>query len=105
MSGTRRLGSNFVLASTLALLSYVPFQYLAKGSLCFCAVLFIFDPFPPVSRLAALAAVIVVGILGRIERTWRDGQFELEEEQENRSSERSTDAAQYSQTKDSKKKQ
>ena len=101
MSGTRRLGSNVVLASTLALLSYVPFQYLAKGSLCFCAALFILDPFPPISRLAALVAVIVVGILGRIERTWRDGQFELEDQ----TSEKSTDAKQHRPPRDLKKKQ
>mmetsp|Transcript_22416 Transcript_22416/g.21553 ORF Transcript_22416/g.21553 Transcript_22416/m.21553 type:complete len:91 (-) Transcript_22416:461-733(-) len=74
MSSTRRLGNNFVLASTLALLSYLPFEYLAKGSVCFSALLFILDPFPPVSRLLALAAVVVVGILGRIERKWREGQ-------------------------------
>ena len=69
-----RYGQSIVLSSVLALLSYVPFVVVAKTTLIFCGVVFVFDPFPPVSRLISLFGVITVGVLGRIERTWREGQ-------------------------------
>lgn len=53
-------GHNFLLASILALLSYVPFEWVAKGSLILCAFLFIVDPIPPISRLLALISLLVV---------------------------------------------
>lgn len=60
-----RLGVNLVLASLLSLLSYVPFEWVAKGSLLVCAFLFIVDPFPPQSRLISLVALAVVALLSR----------------------------------------
>ena len=53
-------GNNLVLASLLAILSYVPFEWVAKGSLIACAFLFIVDPFPPISRLLAIVSLFVV---------------------------------------------
>ena len=67
-SGGPRIGGNLVLASGLALLSYVPFEIVAKGSLLFCAVLFILDPIPPISRLLSLVSVMVVAVLTRWHR-------------------------------------
>ena len=69
-------GQSIILASILALLSYVPFEIVAKTTLIFCALIFVFDPIPPLSRLIALIGIAVVGLLGRIERTWREGQIE-----------------------------
>ena len=51
---------NLALASLLALLSYVPFAWVAKGSLLLCAFLFIVDPIPPTSRLLAIISLLVV---------------------------------------------
>lgn len=52
--------TNFLLASILALLSYVPFEWVAKGSLILSAFLFIVDPIPPLSRLLAIVSLLVV---------------------------------------------
>ena len=56
----RRTSNNLVLAALLALLSYVPFEYLAKFSLLVAAGLFIVDPLPPYTRLLALGLVLFV---------------------------------------------
>ena len=61
----QRLGPNLILASALAFLSYVPFEWVAKGSLVASALLFIIDPLPPISRLLALLTVALVGVLGK----------------------------------------
>lgn len=58
-------GRTIPLATGLALLSYVPFEYVAKGTLLLCALLFIVDPFPPLSRFIALLSLILVAILSR----------------------------------------
>ena len=52
--------NNIILASILAVLSYVPFEWVAKGSLILCAFLFIVDPIPPLSRLLAISSLLVV---------------------------------------------
>ena len=75
-----RHGQSIVLASILALLSYVPFEIVAKFSLLFCGVVFVFDPLPPFSRLISLIGVVVVGVLSRIERNWKKGQVDFESE-------------------------
>uniref|UniRef100_A0A7S2V2E4 Uncharacterized protein n=1 Tax=Fibrocapsa japonica TaxID=94617 RepID=A0A7S2V2E4_9STRA len=75
------MSRSLVLAATLAVLSYVPFEYIAKITLFICAALFIFDPIPPISRIVALICVVVVGVLAKIERKWREGQVD-ESEQE-----------------------
>jgi hypothetical protein len=64
-SGGHTLGSNLVLASVLAILSYVPFEFVAKVTLLLSAFLFIVDPFPPLSRIIALISLFIVSILSR----------------------------------------
>ena len=66
-----RAGQNIVLAAILALLSYVPFEVVAKLSLIVCVFLFVVDPFSPVSRLLSLVATIVVALLSRSYRHWK----------------------------------
>lgn len=79
MTATHRFGSNLVLASILALFSYVPFEYVAKITLLIAVALFIIDPIPPVSRLLALVITAAVLVLARMERIWRKGQEQQEE--------------------------
>jgi len=55
----RTVGSNFILASLLASLSYLPFELVAKFTLVICVGLFVVDPFP-ISRLISVAGVAVV---------------------------------------------
>jgi hypothetical protein len=62
------VGNHLILSSLLALLSYVPFEYVAKGSIVMAAVLFVTDPIPPVGRMIALLSVIVVGVLSRLRK-------------------------------------
>ena len=80
MAGTtaRRTSNNLIVAAILALLSYVPFEYLAKGSLVVAAALFIADPVPPITRLLSLGLVLFVLLLSRIDRNWQEGQYEEE---------------------------
>ena len=70
----RRTSNNLVLAALLALLSYVPFEYLAKFSLLVAVGLFIVDPLPPYTRLLALGLVLFVLLLSRIEQNWQANQ-------------------------------
>lgn len=65
MSRPTTLGSNLMIASFLALLSYIPFVYVSKLTLLILAYLFIFDPFPPSSRVVALLSLVVVNLLTR----------------------------------------
>ena len=48
----------------MALLAYLPFESVAKGSLLVCVGMFILDPFP-LSRVYALVAVIIVQLLAK----------------------------------------
>lgn len=66
------LGGNLMIASVLALLSYVPFEWVAKGTLLFCVFLFVVDPIPPVSRIASLVTTLVVAFLSRAYRRWHE---------------------------------
>lgn len=59
-------GVNLALASSLALLSYVPFEYVAKGTLLVSAFLFVVDPIPPLSRLVAIVSLLVVFGLSKL---------------------------------------
>lgn len=63
------VGGNLVLASALSLLSYIPFEIVAKGTLLVLAFLFIFDPFPN-SRLLSLISCGIVALLARAYRNW-----------------------------------
>jgi hypothetical protein len=71
MSHVPRTGGNLVLAASLALLSYVPFEYVAKATILVCVVTFVLDPFPPYSRLLALMATMVVALLTKWHRDWQ----------------------------------
>lgn len=55
-----------MLAAVLAYLSFVPFEWVAKGTLLVCAFLFVVDPFPPTSRLVALISLVLVAVLTRL---------------------------------------
>jgi hypothetical protein len=63
-------GGNLMLASALAVLSYVPFDWVAKGTIVLSVFLFIVDPFPPLSRLVSLVATLVVAVISRMHRHW-----------------------------------
>jgi hypothetical protein len=72
-------GSNVMLASAMALLSYVPFQWVAKATLLLCAFLFVFDPIPPMSRLLSIVATLSVAILSRAHRSWHEENRNIDE--------------------------
>ena len=59
-----RTGTNLILSSLLATLSYLPFEAVAKFTLIVCLLLFILDPYPG-SRLLAFGAVGVVLLINR----------------------------------------
>ena len=71
MSG-RGLGSSLVLSSLLALLSYVPFEYVAKGTLLISVALFVLDPIPPLTRLLSLLLTAVLLVVTRLLSNWQD---------------------------------
>ena len=80
-----RSAGDMMLAAVLALLSYAPFEYVAKTTLIVAAALFILDPLPPYSRLIALISVVLVGMLSKTLKTWQQGQDQVEQyaEEEN----------------------
>jgi hypothetical protein len=63
-SRVRTTGSNFILASLLASLSYLPFELVAKFTLIVCVGLFVVDPFPS-SRLVSVAGVAVALVIAK----------------------------------------
>jgi hypothetical protein len=89
-----RLGNNLLLSSCLALFSFVPFEYVAKGTLVVAVLLFIGDPLPPTSRLLSLVLLIAVSSLSRIHRKWKEGQpethIELSQERSNETTDTTT---------------
>jgi len=64
-------GGNLALASGLALLSYVPFEFVAKGTLLVIAFLFVVDPFPPLSRLLSIVSLLIVLVLSKLHNHYR----------------------------------
>lgn len=69
MPNARRVGgSDLMLASFMATLSYVPFKLVAQATLFVCAFMFIVDPFPPLSRIVAIICTAVVHMLSKLER-------------------------------------
>jgi|UniRef100_A0A8J9TGR5 hypothetical protein len=64
------LGGNLMIASVLAILSYIPFEIVAKISLVFCVWMFVVDPIPPFSRLLAVGTTLVVALLSKAHRHW-----------------------------------
>jgi hypothetical protein len=63
---SQRVGTNMMLAATLACLSYVPFEYVAKGSLILAVLIFIIDPIPPLSRILSILLVVFVRIISQL---------------------------------------
>mmetsp|Transcript_29295 Transcript_29295/g.53086 ORF Transcript_29295/g.53086 Transcript_29295/m.53086 type:complete len:98 (+) Transcript_29295:213-506(+) len=64
MPSNRTVGTNLILSSLLATLSYLPFEIVAKGTLIICVLLFVLDPFHE-SRLVAVAGVCGVLVINR----------------------------------------
>lgn len=62
-----KTGTNLILSSLLATLSYFPFEIVAKFTLIVCLLLFIIDPYPG-SRLVAFVAVGGVLVIHRVRR-------------------------------------
>ncbi len=60
-----RVGTNLILSSFLATLSYLPFELVAKTTLIVAALLFILDPYQG-SRIVSLIAVGVVLLINRV---------------------------------------
>ena len=75
-----RTGTNLILASLLATLSYLPFEAVAKFTLVVCLLVFILDPYPG-SRLVAFVAVGVVLLINRARRYFLE-KYPPEEERE-----------------------
>ena len=69
-----RSTGDLLLAALLAVLSYAPFEYVAKTTLVVAAVLFILDPLPPYSRLIAMLSILTVALLNRTLQSWQQGQ-------------------------------
>ena len=53
------------LAAFFAILAYLPFESIAKGTLLVCVTVFVLDPFP-LSRVYAVGAVAIVQVLAKI---------------------------------------
>jgi hypothetical protein len=70
---------NVMLASAMALLSYVPFEWVAKGTLLLCVFLFVVDPFPPMSRILSIVTTLSVALLSRAHRSWHEENSIIEE--------------------------
>jgi len=70
------------LSVGLAVLSYAPFPVIAKISLVVIAVLFVGDPYPPVSRLIALVSLLVVAYLSRLHQEMQQQEQEVELKEE-----------------------
>mmetsp|Transcript_20993 Transcript_20993/g.44937 ORF Transcript_20993/g.44937 Transcript_20993/m.44937 type:complete len:83 (+) Transcript_20993:226-474(+) len=66
-SSARTAGTNLILSSLLAALSYLPFEIVAKATLIVCVFLFVLDPFPE-SRLISVAGVLGVLAINRARR-------------------------------------
>jgi hypothetical protein len=80
MSATPVNGRPLSLSLGLALLSYVPFEWVAKGTLVLCALLFVFDPFPPLSRLVALISLLTVAFLARLRKDYQHDGVDIVDE-------------------------
>ena len=72
------LGSNLILSSFLAALSYLPFEYIAKFTLVVCFLLFIIDPYPG-SRIVSFVAVGAVLVINRVRQRFVGLQEEQQE--------------------------
>lgn len=91
-TATSRVGNNLVLASLLSLLSYVPFEVVAKASFAACVYLFIVDPFPPLSRLVSLVSLVVLALVSRAHRNWTIYNQEQQDQQQKQQQNQLSDA-------------
>lgn len=74
-----KTGTNLILSSLLATLSYLPFKIVAKFTLIVCLLLFIIDPYPG-SRLVVFVAVGGVLVIHRVRRRFLEMHPEEEAE-------------------------
>jgi hypothetical protein len=73
--------NNVLLAAAVALLSYFPFEVVAKITLLVAALMFMLNPFP-LARLVSVICILVLAILNRVKKNWDQGQEEMGEEME-----------------------
>ena len=73
--------NNVLLAASVALLSYFPFEVICKLTLLVAALMFIANPFP-LARLVSTICILVLAILNRVKKNWDIGQEGNEEEEE-----------------------
>ena len=73
--------NNVLLAAAVALLSYFPFEVVAKITLLVAALMFMLNPFP-LARLVSVICILVLAILHRVKKNWDQGQEEMGEEME-----------------------
>lgn len=67
--------NNVLLAASVALLSYFPFEVVAKLTLLVAALMFVLNPFP-LARILSLICILVLAILNRVKKSWDLGQEE-----------------------------
>jgi hypothetical protein len=73
--------NNVLLAAAVALLSYFPFEVVAKITLLVAALMFMLNPFP-LARLVSVICILVLAILNRVKKNWDQSQEEMGEEME-----------------------
>jgi len=73
--------NNVLLAAAVALLSYFPFDVIAKLTLIVAALMFILNPFP-LARIIALICILVLAILNKVKKSWDLGQETAESDVE-----------------------
>jgi hypothetical protein len=73
--------NNVLLAAAVALLSYFPFEVVAKITLLVAGLMFMLNPFP-LARLVSVICILVLAILNRVKKNWDQGQEEMGEEME-----------------------
>ena len=69
---------NALLAAAVALLSYFPFEVVAKLTLIVAALMFVLNPFP-LARLISIICILIMGVLNKLKLTWEKGQEEFGE--------------------------
>lgn len=73
--------NNVLLAASVALFSYFPFEVVAKLTIVVAALMFMLNPFP-LARLVALICMLILSLLNRTRKAWEEGQDEVVGEDE-----------------------
>jgi hypothetical protein len=73
--------NNVLLAASVALLSYFPFEVICKITLLVAALMFVLNPFP-LARIISIICILVMAILNRVKKNWDMGQEGNEEQTE-----------------------